>query len=154
MKMKVCTCRYSHFHNDCLFFPIKNSQVYISEPKLTGSVFVLSVRYHYCFFYAQKKTIIMKMRVFGLEPCFCKTSMPRLTLTLTLVLFQQPQSRCLIRQLTQTMTPRRSSDSVSEFLPINTRLSTHAYMYTWILHTYVRLLSTHTTTIPCLSSPQ
>ncbi len=28
-----------------------------------------------------------------------------ITLTLTLILFRQPQSRCLVRQLTQTMTP-------------------------------------------------
>jgi hypothetical protein len=54
---------YSHFHNDCLFFLEKKTQVAIPEPTRTGSVFVLSVRYQYSFFFMLKKRIIMKMKV-------------------------------------------------------------------------------------------
>ncbi len=46
---------YSHFHNDCFFSSIKKTQVQIPEPKHTGSVFVLSVRYQYSFFNAKKR---------------------------------------------------------------------------------------------------
>jgi hypothetical protein len=52
VRMSVCVSEYSHFHNDLSFFSsIKKTEFQIPEPKRTGSVFVLSVRYQYRFFF-------------------------------------------------------------------------------------------------------